>query len=870
MNHFRQAILTNSIGNNLLIIILACIILLIISTNLYDEKPHKTRVEIIMVIGLLYWLSLSPAFKIPENIIIFINHLLPIAIGTILYLAQKYKTSIKEEINKALKIILYISILNILQIETINGGIKTFTDSQSLTFIFISIYIFLLFSVLLNEIFLHEESEHRTKDEEEDNEDKDKLYPWRKSQLDQIFNILNNLNHNNNEFCIGIVGKWGLGKSYLIDSFKGEIANKNYTYEIIEINAFFLEDKRNMIQKLENQLRIIFDKYNIYSGIGSDLSQYISSAKDLIGDDKKKYIFDKIMSSFITPNSFKVLKNRLENTIMQLKIENKMKGIIVIIDDLDRCNEDIITDTLRFIKEILNLSCIIPILVYDEDYISTVGQFSREFMSKYVSELIHIDSGSFISILEFHLQEYSLHKYKNEIIKTFKTIISSLESSYKIKIKYDLENSNVKDAIEYINKADDTFRLEYDFISIFNNSRNINKILHEINYMIKEHTIETNTEYDLVKIFIYAATIKVIFRKEWNIIEDNYGDFIELYHKISIEENYIYINKCKHILSNPVLKLLINEVSMLRVINEKIPLSFRSTNSTDNMLKNEILRLRNLIYTPKAISPVSSEKEWLLKVIKNKKDIDYERFVFTVRFYINHNDRDIFNNINQANLVELLLNTFNSLTNSNDDISRQKRLLIDTLFDYGFKDTLFKDMLIELMKCNNSEFRSRIELLMISKSDEKITMLKNIAFALDFKSTYEIEEDEFGIRQLQLLISHINNHLMHLEFDSIKNVIKKYKTDIENVLQYIEKNDLPLLCDIEKRYNDSINNKTQNQFSPSKEFVDNFCKALKEDNIPKIRELDKDFLHYPSYIIEDVNLQRSILEYVNSSNSTSD
>lgn len=194
-------------------------------------------------------------------------------------------------------------------------------------------------------------------------------------------------------FVMSLIGKWGAGKTSIINLLKSKINNG----EIAVIDTF-------SPWKYDNKISLFKGFYNyIFKLIGKKCG-YINY-KDMI----KKYenvIFNVVEKTVNIPLA-KDLFNVNEDEEQELEyIKNQIndnikfndKKIIIVIDDIDRLQKNEILFVFKMVKNIFDFDNIIYILSYDEKRIRKVFENELNIDSDYLNKIIQ--NKIYVPILE--------------------------------------------------------------------------------------------------------------------------------------------------------------------------------------------------------------------------------------------------------------------------------------------------------------------------------------------------------------------------------------------------------------------------------------------------------------------------------------
>jgi len=232
-----------------------------------------------------------------------------------------------------------------------------------------------------------------------------------KPYAELIYEISNN--ERMNPLTIGLFGSWGSGKSTLLGLIEGKIKSKETTEDgviVISLNAWMfegyddaktaimgsllkaIEENESIGDKFKDGFKSLIKRVNWFrvagtvakNGIPLALSlttgipvlpveSMISKVKktfenkddiqkleDGIQKFKEEHLNEDVADNII--DNVRVFREEFENQLEKAKIKN----LIVMIDDLDRCNPDRILDTLEAIKLFLSVKRTTFIVAIDE------------------------------------------------------------------------------------------------------------------------------------------------------------------------------------------------------------------------------------------------------------------------------------------------------------------------------------------------------------------------------------------------------------------------------------------------------------------------------------------------------------------------
>lgn len=205
---------------------------------------------------------------------------------------------------------------------------------------------------------------------------------------------------NKDSLTIGIVGKWGSGKTSFInmvlENFKG-----NDNYIVIKFNPWNISSRKQLISDFFLQLSNNLKKENvsgeIISTIGKSLGTLSKFFKPLgfipplsvlstIGDITEK------ASEFI--NEY-VESEKEDLETMKRKIDTELeelgKKLLIVIDDIDRLCDDEIREIFQLVKSIADFKNTIYILSYDREIVTkALDKTQQDKGEEYLEKIVQV------------------------------------------------------------------------------------------------------------------------------------------------------------------------------------------------------------------------------------------------------------------------------------------------------------------------------------------------------------------------------------------------------------------------------------------------------------------------------------------------
>ncbi|NLH45322.1 MAG: hypothetical protein GX451_04235 [Acholeplasmataceae bacterium] len=317
-------------------------------------------------------------------------------------------------------------------------------------------------------------------------------------------------NKSKDTFCIGIYGKWGSGKTSIINMFKQEIGSmyevdpNNEKPVLISFNPWNFSCNEHLLKqffiRVYNELSSSKDRklgkvgtaikkysfaleFSNYLPIPAYAAKLITTAgkkgAEIVGDKLESYSLSKSDDIFLQKEKVIKLLNEQE------------RKIIVIIDDIDRLSNEEIRLVFKLINSVANFPNVIYLLSFDKDIV--------------VKALEKVQEGNGNEYLEKIIQiPISLPEVKKEKINI--VLFNKLDELLEISGAKFFEQSYWQSAFP---KCIEPF---------INNLRDVNRLYNVISFKLNSISSETNF-VDIVAI----STIETFCPQIYQWIKDNRG-----------------------------------------------------------------------------------------------------------------------------------------------------------------------------------------------------------------------------------------------------------------------------------------------------------------------------------------------------------
>ena len=462
----------------------------------------------------------------------------------------------------------------------------------------------------------------------------DELFPQHKIQAEEVADII--FKSSAEPFSICISGEWGKGKTSVMNGIEDILkAKKDCNFEFIHIKALELDNKQALVRYLFLQIKEKLKSCGAYVGIASEFKLFISSTAGILTSNSiGDYIQRKI---FYKNDDYRFQKKALEKVLSRAFENGKL---IVVVDDIERCEKAIAQDYLFLIKEVATMRNCISVFVTDYNILNSVIEkenvqrtsSSPDFLNKFFNYKIDLKDESPEDILSYYDNYFD--KEDPAFQSIYRMICVSPKSWHQmvvsgINTKLDKE----KNSIQYLNNEEEKKacnnriqildeRLSL-FNSLFQHSRNVAKFYN----VFRKNILTCDTVFCSLK---NDAAVKEY------ISSRNIGQIIYV---LSFAEIFLpreYLQFIKHgieYIEMPLLKtkeIITKEKSLLiELINGLVFSEYFNYRKPNDYIREDIKRFMEsfLINRDNLVQLVnnysSKEEEWL-RAINEQNNISIE------------------------------------------------------------------------------------------------------------------------------------------------------------------------------------------------------------------------------------------------------
>lgn len=611
---------------------------------------------------------------------------------------------------------------------------------------------------------------------------------------------------NNEAITIGLIGKWGSGKSSVINMMKEHITKEEKEIEFIDFNPWYFSGGNKLIEEFfgvliyylgieNNELNKLGEHLKLYSLIIKPFS-FIPTvgklAEGLYGVTKYS---SEAIGEFCKQEKTDI--NSLKESINK-ELKSLNKKIVITIDDIDRLENDEVKDIFKLVRAVGDFNNIIYVLAFDEDKVCNVFSSGPDYIDKIINIPICIPDVSKRAINNYFL---------GKLNENFKLDNSNWSYWKKIYSKF-LENKfeNFRDVNRFLN------------VLIFNKKG----ILKEVN--IVDYIIITFLKLFDKEVYLFIKDNKNLLLKDGfeekisQCIEElNYGkkrtleinNLIKTMFRKSVNKNLRSINRSAYF------NTYFEEILMDEVYSSDDLKCYKAMSSKNELIvylkdidKKELLKIFNNI--EEIIQRLNKEQKYFFEEVLREKIVLL--------------NKDSQTNFNSKNEQEFAFRELKKLLNELDDYERVFKSI--DIEDEGYDVLALMDYIAFIKNKFGKEFDKKT-----------LNNIKKYIYSIKYeKDMYNL----FGI--LKNIGINVEEYIKHIISDDEGLIVYLKSTDeiidIHSECSYDE-NGEPYDCDIIENRLIILENITDFiSYDYVKERVDSLSESFKENNKDIIREFE--------------------------------
>lgn len=239
-------------------------------------------------------------------------------------------------------------------------------------------------------------------------------------------NLAKNLNSYDysNTMTLGLIGKWGTGKTSIINMVRENIDEKRFC--IVDFNPWYFSGRKQLISDF---FEILSEKIGC-EGSSKSLEELGKNLK-LYSKALKPFSLIPQLSSILTPivkgcedgsdffseysKAQKINLTEIKNKINE-ELKEYPKKVLVIVDEIDRLENEEIKEIFQLVRALGDFNNIIYLLAFDKDRVIDVFPNREEYLDKIINIPIYVPQVSLKDINRIFISEIEkIFKRESEI-----------------------------------------------------------------------------------------------------------------------------------------------------------------------------------------------------------------------------------------------------------------------------------------------------------------------------------------------------------------------------------------------------------------------------------------------------------------------
>lgn len=242
---------------------------------------------------------------------------------------------------------------------------------------------------------------------------------------------------NEEKFVVALEGKWGSGKTTIINNLKKIIKNEENIIVIDNFDPWSYEDEKAMFRGMfDSIMKKIGINFSIRD-INDFIKTYMNTIFNIAKHEKTYNIMKKYYSDYDKSNRLKKIINAY--------LKNNNKKILFIIDNIERADKENIIFLFKLINNILNFDNTFYLLSFDDERMRKIFYKDLKIDFEYLKKIIQLE----IKIPKVHesvmhdvvskciinlMTLYGIDNHKKEYEKTMRFLAKDIKDLRELKI----------------------------------------------------------------------------------------------------------------------------------------------------------------------------------------------------------------------------------------------------------------------------------------------------------------------------------------------------------------------------------------------------------------------------------------------------
>ncbi len=254
--------------------------------------------------------------------------------------------------------------------------------------------------------------------------------------INKLYELVSNC-YNGEKFVLALQGKWGSGKTTIINNLKKIIKKEKNIIVIDDFDPWSYEDEKAMFRGMFDS---IMNKIGVNFSI-KDISNFLRTYMNTIFNVAKYESTYNIIKKYYADYD----KNNKLKKIINAYLKNNNKKILFIIDNIERADKDNIIFLFKLINNVLNFNNTIYLLCFDDERMKKIFEKDLNIDYEYLKKIIQLE----IKIPKVHesvmynivnrcmrnlMSLYGMNPYEKECEKVIRLLASDITDLRELKI----------------------------------------------------------------------------------------------------------------------------------------------------------------------------------------------------------------------------------------------------------------------------------------------------------------------------------------------------------------------------------------------------------------------------------------------------
>lgn len=198
------------------------------------------------------------------------------------------------------------------------------------------------------------------------------------------------------EFVVGVYGKWGSGKSTILNFLELYLKDQDDPPVVVRFNPWWFSGETDLIDKFFTQLEAGLEDGHGFSEVRNQLSKFALGLSNIPLGNVAGVPSDTVLK--LIGHALEVESENLDELKEKIasNLEDADQRIVILIDDIDRLTKDEINQMFRLVKSVADFPNVVYVLAFDPEVVTNALQEEQaiengeEYLEKIIQLPLHI------------------------------------------------------------------------------------------------------------------------------------------------------------------------------------------------------------------------------------------------------------------------------------------------------------------------------------------------------------------------------------------------------------------------------------------------------------------------------------------------